>query len=88
MPENDQSVQSKILATWVSIAAIAEMSGLHSRVIREVISRNAASWDVEYAEAWIDGHNRSHFVRKRKKAKTMMVMGVTFPVSDDEVKNG
>ena len=79
-PNDDFEIQSKLLKTWMSIAAIAEMCGVDSRIVWDAIRRNAALWDLEQTEAWVDGHNRSNFVRLRKKVKTMMILGVTIPV--------
>ena len=84
--DDDYLVERLLLHTWQPVAAIAAHAKIHSHTVQAVIQRRAAQWDLEIAKCRVDGHNLVTLIRKRRPSVTMMILGVTLPVTDENAE--
>jgi hypothetical protein len=76
-------VQTRLLSTWQTSAAIAQHCGLPARTVLAALKRYEREWGLQMR---IDGHNQVHLWRRRQR---LLVMGVSFPLpgdNDEEVE--
>lgn len=73
-------VQTRLLPTWQTSAAIAQHCGLPARTVLAALKRHQSEWGLEMRTTRIDGHNQVHMWRRRQR---VLLMGVSFPVDGD-----
>lgn len=78
-------VQSRLLSTWQTAAAIGQHCGLPARTVLAALKQHEREWGLEMRTTRIDGHNQVHVWRRRQR---MLVMGVTFTLPGDNDEEG
>ena len=73
-------VQSRLLSTWQTSAAIAQHCGMPARTVLAALKRHQSEWGLETRPLRVDGHNQVHLWRRRQR---VLVMGVSFPMDGD-----
>lgn len=73
-------LHTRLLSTWQTSAAIAQHCGLPARTVLAALKKHEREWGLETRPLRMDGHNTVHVWRKRQR---LLVMGVSFPMPDD-----
>ena len=80
-PPQLKLIRARLLPTWQTAAAIAQHAGFPAKTVLTILRKNANDWGLENRVIRIDGHNEVHMFRKRQM---ILVMGVSFPMAEDE----
>jgi len=78
-------VQTRLLSTWQTSAAIAGHCGLPARTVLAALKKHEREWGLEMRTMRLDGHNQVHLWRRRQR---LLVMGVSFPLPGDDDNEG
>jgi len=77
-------VQTRLLPTWQTSAAIAQHCGLAARTVLTALKKHETEWGLEKRVVRIDGHNCVHLWRRRQR---ILVMGLSFPMGTDDAED-